>query len=41
MRYGHHPDEIDQMPWRDVQLFMEALPVIREQESPFTGGNDG
>lgn len=41
MRYGHAPGEIDAMPWREVQQFMHALPVIREHESPFSGGNDG
>lgn len=40
MRYGHDPRDIDAYPWRDVRLFLEALPVIHERENPLLGDGD-
>lgn len=37
MRYGHPPAAIDDYCVADIRNFMNALPAIREQESPFTG----
>ena len=37
MRYGHAPNAIDNYPFAEVQNFMNALPAIREQESPLFG----
>lgn len=28
MAYGHSPDAVDEMPWRDVEGFLLALPYI-------------
>lgn len=37
MRYGHSPQEIDAMAWRDVATFLDALPLF----DPLTfGGGD-
>lgn len=33
MRYGHHPDEIDDYPWEDVVRFLQVVPVLHEREA--------
>lgn len=37
MRYGHSPKEIDAMPWGDVVVFLETLPLF--DPLTFTGGD--
>ena len=37
MRYGHTPEEIDRMPWRDVVTFLETLELF----DPLTFGGQG
>lgn len=39
MYCGHDPREVREYPSRDLELFMAALPVIREKES-FGGVRD-
>jgi hypothetical protein len=34
MRDGHTPGDIDEYPWRDVQLYMAARPAILAAEHP-------
>jgi hypothetical protein len=40
MYCGHSPREVEQMPLRDVRLFLDALPLIFELQNPFAGGFD-
>ena len=35
MYHGHDPRAVDEYPWRDVQLFLSALPELVALESPF------
>ncbi|SEU00983.1 hypothetical protein [Natrinema hispanicum] len=33
MRYGHHPRDIDDYTWKDIQEFVAALPAAWENEN--------
>jgi len=34
MSCGHHPDDIDQMPLADVELFVSVAPLIWAKQHP-------